>query len=435
MATQALASNAGSLDDSHIPTPPSRKRKSDTPSTVTSKKSRTTPTRTAASSSNPAAQALVTAVLANTPAYLDPANPQAMGNAMVTLASYARQLEIALAAGAGAGGSGSAQPPQKSREQLAAAAEKLCKTVVNGIRKQMSWKPSCKTGSARFVYDGICPDPSVFGVLMGLDGPPTWKMKKFSKEDFEELFGEIQASVRRDRNDRYDYLFITSKDVNMLQTSANHVLLQTDDLDELMTSILLIPQSNQSNNPLAIHHTSISMVSGFRLNVCTRQMREIVMAVLKDNTNNYGMNAHEIMKAAKDKFPNEVTSTVGLTMDTHKPLDKAEHPLSSMRHLKKVILEDMAARQQIERINIKNGGFNANGEPVVRVKSSKGAELLPTKKPKTGVEFLWRLLPGGSAFLDIGDNSRPPARKGKLRSEIYISRKPALVQRKDVMKE
>ena len=31
---------------------------------------------------------------------------------------------------------------------------------------------------------------------MGLDGPPTWKMKKLPKETFEDLLGGISASAR-----------------------------------------------------------------------------------------------------------------------------------------------------------------------------------------------------------------------------------------------
>lgn len=58
------------------------------------------------------------------------------------------------------------------------------------------WKPSCKTNSAKFAYDGICTDPEVFGHMLGLGGPPTWKMKKFSREDFEDKIGRCTASIR-----------------------------------------------------------------------------------------------------------------------------------------------------------------------------------------------------------------------------------------------
>ncbi|ETW83606.1 hypothetical protein HETIRDRAFT_312598, partial [Heterobasidion irregulare TC 32-1] len=66
-------------------------------------------------------------------------------------------------------------------------------------------KPSCKIGTARFVYDGVCADHVVFGALMGLDSPPAWKMKKLPKDDFEDLFGAVVGSVR------YDDLYITSQ--------------------------------------------------------------------------------------------------------------------------------------------------------------------------------------------------------------------------------
>ncbi|KAF8545585.1 hypothetical protein OG21DRAFT_1502203 [Imleria badia] len=94
-------------------------------------------------------------------------------------------------------------------EKLAAAVEKLRKAANSGIKKQMSWKPSCKTGSAKWVYDGVCSDPLVFGTLLGLDGPPSFKMHKIPVADFNNLLGQIQVSVR------YDYLYLTGSHVNV----------------------------------------------------------------------------------------------------------------------------------------------------------------------------------------------------------------------------
>jgi hypothetical protein len=36
----------------------------------------------------------------------------------------------------------------------------------------------------------------VFGALLGLDSAPKFKTKKFSKEDFQDHIGELEASVR-----------------------------------------------------------------------------------------------------------------------------------------------------------------------------------------------------------------------------------------------
>lgn len=60
----------------------------------------------------------------------------------------------------------------------------------------LQWKPSCKTGSARWVYDGVCNDAEVFGALLGLGGPPTFKMKKIPKADFEDAIGDLNVSIR-----------------------------------------------------------------------------------------------------------------------------------------------------------------------------------------------------------------------------------------------
>ena len=51
-------------------------------------------------------------------------------------------------------------------------------------------------GRAKYSYDGLCTDPRVFGEMLGLDGPPSFKAKKFSPEEFENLVGDIDASAR-----------------------------------------------------------------------------------------------------------------------------------------------------------------------------------------------------------------------------------------------
>ena len=66
----------------------------------------------------------------------------------------------------------------------------------NALCHNYQWKPSCKTGTAKWVYDGVCSDPLVFGTLLGLGGPPNFKMHKMPVADFDNLFGQIQASVR-----------------------------------------------------------------------------------------------------------------------------------------------------------------------------------------------------------------------------------------------
>jgi hypothetical protein len=57
--------------------------------------------------------------------------------------------------------------------------------------------PACKTCSAKLSYDGACRDPAVFGAALGLDGPPKWKLHKYTVAEFQEAIGtDIQGSVR-----------------------------------------------------------------------------------------------------------------------------------------------------------------------------------------------------------------------------------------------
>jgi len=116
-----------------------RKRASDgASSSSASKKLRTTTALTVNTPvQDPVAQALVTKVLANVHTYVDQTNPNALGNAVVTLAAYARALEGALTA-AGSGSGNVVGPSMKSPESLKAAAEKIRKAAVSGIKKQMS---------------------------------------------------------------------------------------------------------------------------------------------------------------------------------------------------------------------------------------------------------------------------------------------------------
>ena len=51
-------------------------------------------------------------------------------------------------------------------------------------------------GQFKWTYDGLCADADLFGVVMKLDGPPTWRMRKFTKEYFLGVFGSISSSAR-----------------------------------------------------------------------------------------------------------------------------------------------------------------------------------------------------------------------------------------------
>ncbi|OSD07938.1 hypothetical protein PYCCODRAFT_1463207 [Trametes coccinea BRFM310] len=170
-------------------------------------------TAQAVAADDPAAS-LVDAVLANPDAYPIPEKEDDVRASLVELASYARSLEQVIAEASKSAAAASAAiaqvaAPVKTPEQLEAEAAKIARAAQSGIKKQMKWKPTCKNGSARWVYDGICSDPAVFGVLMGLDGPPKFKMKKISVEEFEDLIGPCEVSAR------YDTMYITGKDVNI----------------------------------------------------------------------------------------------------------------------------------------------------------------------------------------------------------------------------
>jgi hypothetical protein len=113
----------------HIYSIMSSKRKSDA-STSASKKARTV---------HAPAQALVTAILANTSAYPINDDADTTRHTLVQLAQYARSLEEEVASSAS--GAGPSQSAPKTKEQLKEAAAKIGRAARSGIRKQMTVRP------------------------------------------------------------------------------------------------------------------------------------------------------------------------------------------------------------------------------------------------------------------------------------------------------
>ncbi|KAG8720163.1 hypothetical protein FRC08_001053 [Ceratobasidium sp. 394] len=151
------------------------------------------------------AKEIVQNVLASPDSFAMPKDDAEVRGWMLSVAQYAKSLEGSVAV---AGSSGQPAPPPKTPQQIQAEVERIADMVNKGIRKQMSWKPSCKHGGATYAFDGVCPDPRVFGALLKLDGPPKFKMRKYPKDEFQDMVGDIEKSVR------YDTLYLTS-DVNV----------------------------------------------------------------------------------------------------------------------------------------------------------------------------------------------------------------------------
>ncbi|KAI0725211.1 hypothetical protein C8Q72DRAFT_934285, partial [Fomitopsis betulina] len=107
-------------------------------------------------------------------------------------------------------------PRQKTRGELEEAAEKIRKGAQSVIEKQMNMKAgserfgcavaaaSCKTNSAKWSYDGIRPDPEVFGMPNGPGRLTSFKMNKSPKSEFKDLVGSFEGHVRC----IFDYSFV-----------------------------------------------------------------------------------------------------------------------------------------------------------------------------------------------------------------------------------
>ncbi|KAG8735901.1 hypothetical protein FRC10_010026 [Ceratobasidium sp. 414] len=186
-------------DLSYSPPPTSKKRKSSTSNAAKPKRAKTQP--------DPFANAKesIWNALALPGSFALPKDEAGMRDLVLSIAEYAKTLEGSVAV---AGTSGQPGPPPKTPEQIASEAARIADMVNRGIKKQMSWKPNCKTGRATYAFDGVCSDPRVFGAMLKLDGPPTLKAKKYTVDEFEKMVGYVRASVR------YSYLGLTS-DVNV----------------------------------------------------------------------------------------------------------------------------------------------------------------------------------------------------------------------------
>ncbi|KAG1763581.1 hypothetical protein EV702DRAFT_1274422 [Suillus placidus] len=174
-----------------------QKRKSDAEEASSLKKSRT---------SHSSAKALIKTILAHPDTYPIPDNDEDIRQSLVELAQYAKELEQDVQQR----GAGSA-PKAMSADQVAAAVEKIRKAANSGIKKQMTVVETVMQGSgtAKWSYDGVCADPVVFGTMLGLGGPPTWKMHKMPIDDFENRIGHLDASAR------YSDLYLKGQHVNI----------------------------------------------------------------------------------------------------------------------------------------------------------------------------------------------------------------------------
>ncbi|CAE6446273.1 unnamed protein product [Rhizoctonia solani] len=192
-------------DLSFSPEPVSKKRKSTaTSSTQAPKKPRS---RGKKSQPDPheAAKRYVEAVLAAPDSFDLPKDAESTRDIMAAIAQYAKSLEGSVAV---AGRTGRDAPAPKTPAQIEEEVLRIKNLINRGIKKLMTWKPSCKHSGSRYVFDGVCPDPRVFGAVFGLDGPPTWKAKKYTYPEFERFLGEVEGRTR------YSSLVLTS-DVNV----------------------------------------------------------------------------------------------------------------------------------------------------------------------------------------------------------------------------
>uniref|UniRef100_A0A7S0N1F1 Uncharacterized protein n=1 Tax=Pyramimonas obovata TaxID=1411642 RepID=A0A7S0N1F1_9CHLO len=129
---------------------------------------------------------------------------------VIRLTARCEELQKASAA-AHASGLQPAAPkaaPVVNTPNLEVHAEKILSNMRKNIKAQLKWKPSCKTGSARWSYTTIVPEDVLKHILKIPANKPA-KGCKLPVSDFTKLVGDCSASIR------YGCLYITGLHVNL----------------------------------------------------------------------------------------------------------------------------------------------------------------------------------------------------------------------------
>ncbi|KAF7792824.1 hypothetical protein EIP86_003924 [Pleurotus ostreatoroseus] len=324
-----------------------------------------------------AAVNLVNAILADPDEFDIPEDDEELRTNLVALAKYARALEGRTSASAGA----SASVTKMSAEELESSADKIKRAAVAGIKKQMSWKPSCKTNSAKWSYDGICANPEVFGVLLGLGKAPTFKMKKMSKEEFQEHIGYISSSAR------YNDLHITGKDVNI----------RWSDTGEFKFSGTLLGAWYELVSDFRARNSALLTMATHTFTQVVRACRSVCSVLKKQPPETLGLSTQQIYHAIHESSQTKPTRIVH-PMQTVHPVQLIPHPdhdIRSMRFLKQIVLPELLAKGKIEQIHVRRGGGGLDEQgkarDSLRIRGGPKGILPPTFALDKKEAWLWRL--------------------------------------------
>ena len=137
-------------------------------------------------------------------------------DAAVALAARLRVLEAAKPPAPAAKAAAAASP-----EETLAHKARFCAQALRQIKAQMKWKPSCKTGGARFSFEGMLP-PAVYQALIAAHLKPKERLpgglkpsssKRLSLDEFHTAFGADYSDLRAPI--RYGSLGLTGEAVTL----------------------------------------------------------------------------------------------------------------------------------------------------------------------------------------------------------------------------
>ncbi|KAE8454319.1 hypothetical protein EG329_005244 [Mollisiaceae sp. DMI_Dod_QoI] len=182
------------------------KRRSDTSPSEPSAQ----PTKKAKISSG--SDAAVTKLLSLTPSHLQDMPHETLIGHMSELQAAYRKLQSSSALALSTSSANVVKAPAEADDPIKVKemTRKLSNMMSSGITKQMKWQPSCKTSGKRWTYSSMVPSEAIFYKLFRLkEEKKAFKQKKILLNDFENITGELSASIR------YGYLRVVSKDITL----------------------------------------------------------------------------------------------------------------------------------------------------------------------------------------------------------------------------
>ncbi|KAK7696177.1 hypothetical protein QCA50_000828 [Cerrena zonata] len=152
------------------------------------------------------------------------------------------------------------------------------------------------------------------------------------------------------------------------------------------------------------------------INHTTPRARNIVRSILA-NSDAFGLTSQQIYDIAmttpssSDRTPSPLTHKLPKPVATGPPEPpNPDHPIRSMRYLKRFVLEDLAGRQEVVKVFVRRGagGVDEHGNKLDLAKAKGMAEVSVMAGIQAKEAWLWRLIAGKNALPELLEKEDGP---------------------------